>query len=131
MIASISWSQYFLFLGLLTFFYYLIIWIVFFKAKWPVLSLSRFRNPSYSGEDEPDELLTTAQQLMDELRPVFDGRTNKHELIMALQRKLVKYKGWDEQGFRDTINDFIASQSESKCSIRLAVEDQRAVWLPA
>jgi hypothetical protein len=129
MIPSISWSQYFLFLGLATTIYYLVIWVVVFKAKVPVFSNSDFRVASFRGEDEPDELLTTTQHIINELRPVFNGRTNKNELMMALQKKLEKYTEWDEPGFRETINDFIASESDFKCSIRLGEEDQRALWL--
>lgn len=130
MLQSVSWLQYFVFLLLATATYYLFIWVIFLKARIPTFSaagnLNRFE---VSSDDEPDEVLSTAQHVIDELRPVFTGRTNKNELILALQLRLKKYNQWDEPGFRETINEFIADQSESICSIRLGEEDQRAVWL--
>lgn len=129
MFSSISWQQYLVTLLIATLLYYLFVWIVFFKAKLSVLpGISNIRRFNLHGEDQPDEMLTTAQHIMDEIRPVFDGRQNKNELILALQLKLKRYNQWDEPGFRDTINEFIASQSESKCSIRLSEEDQRVLW---
>lgn len=130
MLQSISWQQYILFLLLATAIYYLFIWVIYFKAKLPSFSTAgNFNVLSQHGEDEPDETLSTAQHVIDELRPVFAGRTNKNELVLALQLHLKKYNQWDEPGFRETINEFIADQSESICSIRLGEEDQRAVWL--
>lgn len=129
MLQNISWQQYFVTIIIATLLYYLFVWIVFFKAKLALLpgisSIRQFHSP---GEDHPDEMLSTAQHIMDEIRPLFDGRTNKNELVYALQNKLKKYNQWDEPGFRETINEFIASQSESKCSIRLGEEDQRVLW---
>jgi len=130
MLQSISWQQYFTIILIAAVLYYLFVWIVFFKAKFALLpGISNMRNFSVHSDDEPDEAMTTAQHVLDEIRPLFDGRQNKGELILALQIRLKKYAGWEEAGFRDTINGFIASESQSKCSIRLSEEDQRALWL--
>ncbi len=129
MLSEISWQQYIVTLLVATVLYYLFIWIVFFKAKLSLLpGITNLRNFSVQADDEPDEVMTTAQHIMDELRPVFDGRSNKNELLLALQLKLKKYNEWEEPGFRDTINNFIVMQSQSKCSIRLAEEDKRVLW---
>ncbi len=79
-------------------------------------------------EDGPDEVITTAQHVIDELRPLFVHDANKNELLYSLQLRLSKYNQWNEQGFRDTITQFILSESQRKCSIRLGEEDQRALW---
>ena len=130
MFNEISWQQYIITLLIATVLYYLFIWIFFYKAKFSVLpGISNIRQFNLNTGDEPDEVMTTAQHVMDEIRPLFNGRTNKNELLLALQLKLKKYNLWEETGFRNTINDFIASQSESKCSIRLGEEDVRALWL--
>lgn len=129
MLNSISWRQYVVILLIATLLYYLFVWIVFFKAKLSVLpGISDIRQFNVHGEDHPDEVITTAQHVMDEIRPLFNGRQNKNELLLALQLKLNRYNEWDEPGFRDTINEFIVSQSQSKCSIRLSEEDQRVLW---
>ena|SRR5258706_15136137 len=130
MLSSISWQQYVSFLLIAIIIYYLVIWIVYFKAKLPSFSgIRNFRKIPMHGEDQPDEVLNTAQHIMDEIRSIFDGHHNKNELILALQLKLKKYNQWDEPGFRDTINDFIVYESQSKCSIHLGEDDLRVVWL--
>ncbi len=130
MLSSISWQQYILFLIIAIIIYYLAIWIIYYKAKLPSFSgIKNFRRISLRGEDAPDEVMTTTQHIMDEIRAVFDGRQNKNELILALQLKLKRYSQRDEPGFRDTINEFIVYESQSKCSIRLGEEDQRVLWL--
>jgi hypothetical protein len=127
MLSSISWQQYFVFIIIANFVYYLFVWIVYYKAKIPSL-ITHPRTFSRYGEDQPDEVLTTAQHIMDEIRPVFIGRRNGNELVIALQQHLKKYNQWNEPGFRDTINEFIAYESELKCSIHLSERDLGEVW---
>jgi hypothetical protein len=130
MFSTISWQQYFCFILIANGLYYGFVWIVVYKAKLPLFSgFGNVRSLSLHGEDQPDEILTTAQHIMDEIRPQFNGRSNKNELMLALQGKLKRYADWDEPGFRETLNEFIAGESLSKCSIRLSVEDQRVLWL--
>jgi len=130
MFSGISWQQFILFLLIANFIYYLFVWVVFFKARLPILSgVGKLGSISLHPEDQPDEMLTTAQHIMDEIRPLFNGRSNKNELLLALQGKLKKYSNWEEPGFRETLNEFITAESRSKCSIRLSEEDQRVLWL--
>jgi len=128
MLSSISWQQYIVTLLIATLLYYILVWIVFYKAKIPSL-INNGRTRFHQGEDQPDEVLTTAQHIIDEIKPLFKGRRNANELLIALQQQLKKYNQWEEPGFRDTINNFIAWQSESICSIRLSERDLREVWL--
>ena len=126
MLHSVSWSQYFTTLVVATVIYYLFVWIVVFKARlMPTLSGIRGSLPA---EDVPDEMLTSAQFIMDELRPLFPSKTNRNELVFALQSELKRYAGWEDPSFRDTINRFIINESQSKCSIRLSEDDLRALW---
>ena len=128
MLSSISWSQYITILLVATIFYYLFIWVVFFKAKFSFIpGLSNLQS-SVHGEDSPDEVLTTAQHVMDELHPLFKAGANKNELLFALQQQLSKYNNWDEPGFRDTINQYISRQCGTTCSIRLSEDEFSALW---
>jgi hypothetical protein len=130
MLQSITWSQYCLFLIIATIAFYLFVWIVFFKAKLSLLpGLANIRTFSIHGEDAPDEVMSTAQHIVDELRPLFQHGPNKNELLLSLKNKLKKYNQWEEPGFRETINEFILNESQNKCSICLGEQDQRAVWL--
>lgn len=132
MLQSITWSQYFIYLFLAILAYYLFIWVFFFKAKLSFLtSITNLRPISVHAEDQPDEVMATAQHIIDELRPLFNDRHNKNELILVLQGKLRKYNDWNEPGFRDTINEFVQSECRIKCSIRLSDDDQRALWIQA
>ena len=129
MLQSISWSQYFFILLIATLVYYLFVWVLFFNARSPAfIRTGNFYSTTTQGEDQPDEVITTAQHILDEVRPIFEGRGNKNELILALQIKLRRYSQWNEPGFRETINAFIVEQSQSKCSIRLGEDDLRIVW---
>jgi hypothetical protein len=128
MLSSISWQQYFLFLIVSTILYYLFVWVVYFKFKLPSLSIGSFSSISLHGDDQPDEVLSTSQHVIDEIKPAFEGKHSKGELVFALQAHLSKYSQWDEPDFRDTINAFIAEESKTTCSIHLGEEDLRAVW---
>lgn len=129
MFTSVSWQQYITFLLIANTLYYLFVWIVFYKAKLPVLSgLGNIRQSFRHAEDQPYEVLSTAQHIIEELKPVFSNKKNKNELILGLQSKLRPYSNWEEPGFRETINQYIADQSESICSIHLSESDLRAVW---
>lgn len=128
MLSSISWQQYFLFIAFASLLYYVFVWVVYFKAKLPSLSMGSFNGILRNGEDQPDEVLSTSQHVIDELRPVFTRKENKNELVFALQGQLRKYNQWDEPDFRETINAFIAQESKTTCSIHLGEEDLRAVW---
>ena len=130
MLSSISWSQYFTTLAIIATIYYLYVWVVYFKGKLPSFSVSgKFNVLSMHGEDQPDEMLSTAQHIIEELKPVFNNRHNKNELVLALQKNLQRYNQWDEPGFRETVNEFIARESQTTCSIHLREEDLRAVWM--
>lgn len=130
MLQSITWSQYFLVIGLTTLFYYVIIWLLLFKGKIAFLKNVRPFSPASSmGEDAPDEMMTTIQYALGELSPLFAGRRNRSELILTLHKQLAQYKGYDDKNFREAINQFISAESERQCSIRLGEDDLRAVWL--
>jgi len=129
MLSSISWQQYCTVLIVATSLYYLFIWIAFYGMKLSFLSrVGKMQVPSFHAEDQPDEVITTAQHVIDELRPLFAERSNKNELILSLQLSLKKYNQWEEPGFQDTINEFIIREGQSKCSIYLSEEDLRVCW---
>ncbi len=129
MLANISWQEYISCLLIATITYYFFIWIVFYKARISFLpGLSGLRNFSVQHSDEPDEVMTSVQFVLDEIRPLFEARRTKNELLFALQQHLEKYTHCDAPGFRDTIELFITQQSESVCSIRLCDDDLRALW---
>jgi len=128
MLSNVSWSEYGTTILLATIIYYLLIWLIIYKGKVSLLaSIANVRNISVHAED-PDETIATAQHVIDDLRQLFIRDANKNELLYALQLKLQKYNQWNEHGFRDTINQYILNECQTKCSIRLSEDDQRALW---
>jgi hypothetical protein len=125
----ISWPQYFYFLLIVTTLYYLFIWIFYFRFALP--SLKRvdkiFSRPR--SEDAPDEIMSAAQHVIDELRPLFIDGIGRDELFAALQSKLKKYNTWSDVDFRAIINQFIINESQIKCSIRPGEKELGGLWL--
>lgn len=127
MLNNISWLQYWLAIALLSLFYYLFIWVVFYKGSFSFLKVSSPSTSKYGndaiGTDVSDIFLIT-----EDLKPVFLNKTNKTELMLALEEKIQSYYEIIEPGFRDTLNRFLISESQNKCSIRLDDDDLRALW---
>ena len=128
MFTSVSWNQYFTFLLIAGGLYYLFIWIFVFKAKVGFVSNLSKLPTSLHGEDAPDEMMTTAQHVIDELRGSFKPGLGKNELLYSLQQQLTKYSDWQESGFRETVNQYIREAFHQTCSIRLGEDEVRALW---
>jgi hypothetical protein len=130
MMKFVSWQQYLIFLLIVTILYYLLVWIFFFRSAVPFIKDVRelFSRPD-RGEDQPDEMMSVAQHIIDELRPLFVKGYEREELFAALHAALKKYNSWNEPGFRALINQFIIAESESKCSIRPGEVDVSRLWL--
>lgn len=125
MLQNISWSQFWLVIILTSLIYYLLIWIIIYKAKFSVMRLKpRFSEEVFnSGTDRED-----VSVILSDLERAFENNQNKSELILALKRKIQSYQEIDDPGFRDSINRFILSESQIKCSIRLDEDDLRTLW---
>lgn len=76
-----------------------------------------------SGTDREDISI-----ILGDLEEAFANKQNKSELILALQKKIQSYQEIDDPGFRDSVNRFILSESQNKCSIRLEEDDLRTLW---
>ena len=123
MLSFISWQQYFLFILVALVVYYSIL-VLFFGVRIPVMTGDKY---SAVHPEDTDEVITTAQQVMDELRPLFTPRTNQQELLFGIQLQLKKYHQWDEPAFRDTIQHFIEREC-ARCSIKLSEDELRMLW---
>ncbi len=125
MLQNISWSQYWLVIILTSLTFYLIVWITFYKASF---SLIKFKTHLPAGEHQPGADKEDIGIILRDLQTVFQNKTNKSELFLALDKKIKSYQEIDDPGFRETINQFILSESQTKCSIRLEEEDLRTLW---
>jgi hypothetical protein len=125
MLQNISWSQYWLVIILTSLTYYLIVWITFYKASF---SSIKIKTHLPAGEHQPGADKEDIGIILRDLQTVFQNKTNKSELFLALDKKIKSYQEIDDPGFRETINQFILSESQTKCSIRLEEEDLRTLW---
>ncbi|MBK7562206.1 MAG: hypothetical protein IPI68_12045 [Chitinophagaceae bacterium] len=125
MLQNISWSQFWLVIILTSFIYYLFVWIIIYKAKFSLLKFkTRISDVVLnSGTDREDISI-----ILGDLEEAFANKQNKSELILALRKKIQTYQEIDDPGFRDSINRFILSESQNKCSIRLEEDDLRTLW---
>lgn len=121
MLTSISWSNYFTFIGCLALIYYAFIGYRYYRNDWQDIL-----NRKIVGNDEKSG---NAEKIIREIGPAFRGKRNVHELIYDLQIQLEPYKHWDEPGFKEMVNAFIITESEKRCSIHLSEEDLRVLWL--
>ena len=125
MLQNISWSQFWLVIILTSFIYYLFVWIIIYKAKFSLLKFkTRISDVVLnSGTDREDISI-----ILGDLEEAFANKQNKSELILALRKKIQTYQEIEDPGFRDSINRFILSESQTKCSIRLEEDDLRTLW---
>lgn len=125
MLQNISWLQYWWVIILTSSIYYLLVWIIIYKAKFSLLKFKPRISDAVlnSGTDREDISI-----ILGDLEGTFANKRNKSELILALQKKIQSYQEIEDPGFRDSINRFILSESQSKCSIRLEEDDLRTLW---
>ena len=74
-------------------------------------------------------MMSAAQHVIDELRPLFVEGTGRDELFAALRSVLRKYNEWNDVDFRSIINQFIINESQVKCSIRPGEKELGGLWL--
>lgn len=125
MLQNISWSQFWIVIILASLIYYLFVWIIFYKASFSLLKFKPGISDTVlsSGTDRED-----ISVILGDLEGTFANKHNKSELILALRKKIQTYQEIDDPGFRDSINRFILSESQNKCSIRLEEDDLRTLW---
>ncbi len=125
MLQNISWSQFWMIIILASLIYYFLIWIIFYKASFSLLNFnSRISDTVLSSGTDREDISV----ILGDLEGTFANKQNKGELILALQKKIQSYQEIDDPGFRDSINRFILSESQNKCSIRLEEDDLRTLW---
>lgn len=138
MIKQVSWTEYCSVLAVLTAAYYVLIILVYFRKDfWQVLSGQKKLLPAttgLSGSTSPpptDEQRQYAvvNQLVEELKPVFENGYIKEELMMALQLKLADFPQLKGTAFQVAINNFITMESENKCSVYLSGDELRGLWV--
>jgi len=143
MIKQISWTEYFTFLATGLLIYYAVVLFLYYRGDLvQLLSVKRKLVIAKPQGDDPglisisssdpsaegnEAMFGQANQLISELKIVFQNDFIKEELIMALQVKLREYPALRETPFRISVNNYIERESEKR-SIRLSEEDLRVLW---
>lgn len=129
MFEKVSWGEYFTVVSFLILVYYLLLWLILFKASPSVLyKFIRFRRSTNVQDSAKSTQPITLDYLKEVLRKIFVGRKNKAELVMAIKDKLNPYYHLIGPELSEEINQFIAEECVRVCSIRLEDVDFRVIW---
>jgi hypothetical protein len=149
MIKQVSWADYWTVVAVLCAAYYIVIIVLFFRkelfekingkkklqpiAATPPTSSphpAEYKGPRSSESDTtPEEkLFALANQLMQEINPVFRNDYVKGELMTALKVILRKYGLLKGTAFQVSVNNFIQMESENQCSVSLSEGELRNLW---
>jgi hypothetical protein len=115
MFSSISWQQYFYFMGISLAIYYLVIAMISYKH-----GLLSFRQPRYKAnafEADPDDNLLNA--LRDILNATSHKEVPKEELIMAITAQVKKCK---------EVNRALITQFIEEAFPQLTEHDRKRIW---
>ena len=129
MFEKVSWGEYFTGVGILLLVYYLLLWLILFKASPSVLyKFIRLRRSTNVQDSSKNAQPITLDYLKEVLRKIFVGRKNKAELVMAIKDKLNPYYHLIGPELGEELNQYIAEESVRVCSIRLEDVDFRVIW---
>jgi hypothetical protein len=149
MIKNVSWADYWTVVAVLCAAYYVIIVILFFRKELlelvsgkrklqPIAVAPPTSSPhpaEYSSPRTTEPDITTeekqfalANQLMQEINPVFRNDYVKGELMTALQVILRKYALLKGTAFQVSVNNYIQMESENQCSVNLSEGELRGLW---
>ena len=138
MIKQVSWAEYCSVLAVLTAAYYFLIILIYFRTEtWQLLTGQRKLLPATTGyTDSASPPPTTEEQrqyevvndLVSELKPLFEKSYIKEEMVMALQMKLIEYPQLKGTAFQVAVNNYIQMESENKCSVYLSEDELKGLW---
>lgn len=143
MLHEISWQMYWTTIIVLSFVYYLSVYLLYFRKEAGVKSNRSIGSPlamqtnergSLEAESnhEPtvDEL--QAQSCLDEINAFFEAQKKSKavtlELINGLHRIAQKYSSLKGSPFETALSNVMVIQAETICSVHLGVEEIMEVW---
>ena len=136
MFTSVSWQQYIIFISITAVVYYTYI-LLKYHTNEVINFIKRTKKISFVSEEKKNtKTIATVDanvnQLLEELKILFQlaskGNYSKEELMVSLQLKLREYNQFQNTSFEMVVNNFMARESESICSIHLVKEDIDKLW---
>ena len=137
MIKQVSWAEYCSVLAVLTAAYYFLIILIYFRTEaWQLLSGQRKLLPATTGYTDSatppltdeERQYTVVNELIIELKPLFEKGYIKEELVMSLQMKVAEYPQLKGTAFQVAVNNYIQMESENKCSVYLSEQELGGLW---
>jgi hypothetical protein len=142
MCSSISWEQFLLTIVVIVGSYYGYVGISYYRKDW-LYRLTGKRTPSASpqpvvsspaipnGAAAGNPLLPMVYDLVDEIRALLQAEgsaTDKGNLLDKLKRLLQKYPALKNTAFQSSINQLIAVDTKSQCSVELVQDEIDGLW---
>jgi hypothetical protein len=143
MFENISWQTYWTAIVILSFAYYLTVYVLYFRKglinrsqtqNLPAEHLTKSSPSSFTIDNESiDKAELQAQSCLDEINAFFEAKkkskTEKNELLYGLHGIVQKYSSLKDSSYSDTLSNIIVTQAQSICSVHLGVDEVNAVWL--
>jgi hypothetical protein len=141
MCSSISWQQFIFTIFVLVGLYYLYVGITYYRKDW-WRHLTTKKSASNSAQPAPapiapgtsvtpNPLLPMVYDLVDEIRALLQGMeegVGKTQLLDKLTALLQKYPALKDTAFQASINQLIAVDSKSECSVDLVADEIEGCW---
>lgn len=141
MLSGISWMHYIIFLVVMTPVYYGVVFFMFYKKDF-FAYINKSRESLSDGEikitgesiaESSFEDTTHPGIMRNEIRSLLteaaDKKLIKEEIIMSLQILLGRYPSSQSSSLKESVNNYIITQTENICSIHLDEENVNQVWL--
>jgi hypothetical protein len=142
MCSSISWEQFILIIVVVVGLYYGYVGVSYYRKDWlyrlsgkkpGVASLQPAQSPAAmpSGVTAANPLLPLVHDVVDEIRALLQAEGSaavKDDLLDKLRRLLQKYPMLKNTAFQPSINQLIAVDTKSQCSVELVQDEIDGLW---
>ena len=145
MLNQISWATYFQTIAILLIIYYVIILFLFYKKEMSQLVVQNTQ-PGFAIEQPGQDIFPEVNRetfiqseaieyILDEVRALIRqagySRSPKEEILFALQKLISsdRFQTIRESPFPDAINNLIAEECQTNCSMHLSEEDLKRLWV--
>jgi hypothetical protein len=130
MFNQVSWSNYFITIGLLSAGYYVVIGYLYYRHDLlQLLSDKKITTNNHEATIQNQEL--QARSFIDEFHAFMQQAANeqmgKEDILQSVQLLLNKYPAFKDSSFRKSIKNLVIDECRY-CSIHLSVEELDVLW---
>jgi len=137
MMTNISWSQYFLAIGLLSAVYYAYVFIRYRNkgqetdeqaSQWQEDADELNGRQLHDAQEINDELFAQADELIEKISMNVEVSETKEEFSRKIKDDLLEYPALNIPAFRAGINNRIITELEKKGSIKMSEREVEGLW---